>query len=119
MARKELDCLTRRSMLNSKNETPETLTAIGLEFMENGYLSDAIDFLAKAENKEALAALTPQAIEQGDFFLFNRIKKILKMEPSIAELQTLAAQAETQGKVNFAAQAKDRLEKSGLSAGEE
>jgi hypothetical protein len=105
-----LDCLKRRSLLNSKNESPQTLIGLGRGFAAEGYLSDAVDFLAKAGDTDGLRELTPRAIEDGDYFLLTRITKVLQRKAETSELETLAGNAERLGKLAFAARARADLE---------
>jgi hypothetical protein len=104
------DSLKRRSLLNSKNESPQTLSELGRGFAAEGYLSDAVDFLAKAGDAEGLGELTPRSIEEGDYFLLTKIAKALGRKPEASELEALARNAERLGKLTFAARARADLE---------
>lgn len=101
-----LPCLDKRELLNDASESPESLSSWGERYQSEGFLSDAVDFYEKAGNGEALRQLSEQVKEEGDFFLFNRISRILKLQPGPEEWQTLVQNAEKLGKMAFAVQAR-------------
>jgi len=102
-----LDCLERRNLMNSREVAPEELVQIGRAYAEAGFLSDAVDFWAMAEDKEGLQGLLIQIIDEGDFFLYRRIKKILNQPFDPSDLGRLAENAERLGKYAFAQQAQN------------
>ena len=104
------DCLKRRSLLNDPNAEPENLVRLGLEFAEQGFICDAADFFERAGDRERLTELSPGLLEEGDVFLFTRIKKILGEAMHIKEWRSLAENASKLGKEAFAAQAAARAE---------
>lgn len=106
----KLDCMSLRRLLNSKDSSPEKYIAAGRELAENGSLSDAVDFLAKAGNEEDLEKIMETAIEEGDFFLYGRIVKALGRKAGEFELQRILDNADKLGKSSFAAQAGNALE---------
>jgi len=95
--------------MNSRETAPEELVQIGRVYTAAGFLSDAVDFWAKAGDKEGLDRLSAQAIEDGDFFLYNRIKKVLHQPLDPGDLGRLAENAERLGKSAFAAQARKQI----------
>ncbi|MDY6850460.1 MAG: hypothetical protein SV487_00070 [Thermodesulfobacteriota bacterium] len=105
------DCLQRRSLFNSPKAAPEKLAEMAREYAIAGFLPDAVDFFAKAGDEEALDRLLAVVLEEGDYFLFSRIKSILGRETLNEEWEALAGNASRQGKAAFAAQARDHLEK--------
>ncbi|MGA7876793.1 MAG: hypothetical protein WCA08_14120 [Desulfoferrobacter sp.] len=106
MAKKrELSCLIKRDLLNQPVVSVENLLSWGQQYEGYGLLHDAVEFYEKAQAKEALFRLLKIAQEEGDTFLFKRINRILKREPSKEELLSLAKQAEGLGKKSFAAEA--------------
>ncbi|MEW5723690.1 MAG: hypothetical protein AB1896_11325 [Thermodesulfobacteriota bacterium] len=110
---RDLDCLKRRSLFNSKNEPAARISALGRKFAEEGFLADAVDFLAKAGDAEGLEALAPRVIEEGDLFLLRQITKALNRPPGRSELEVLMDHAARLGKESFATQARRLLEGEG------
>jgi len=98
--------LARRNLMNSRKAGPEELVHIGRAYAEAGFLSDAVDFLAMAEDKEGLHRLLIQIMDQGDFFLYKKIKKLLNQPFDPGDLGRLAENADRLGKLTFAAQAR-------------
>ncbi len=106
---KELDCLARRAQLNAPNAGPDKLSQIGRDLSEADFIADAVDFYAKADDREALRRLFPLVIKDGDYFLFTRLEKVLQEPAAAADLKALADNAAKLGKNSFAAQAESRL----------
>lgn len=110
MAKKrELSCLIKRDLLNQPVASVENLLSWGQQYEEQGLLHDAVEFYEKAQAKEALLRLLEVAREEGDTFLFKRVNRILKREPTREEWLSLAKQAEQSGKEAFAADAQVQL----------
>ncbi|HEC67696.1 MAG TPA: hypothetical protein ENI35_02625, partial [Candidatus Desulfofervidus auxilii] len=65
---KLLTCLKKRNYLNTPVFERKECVKYGELFQKQGFLSDAIDFFAKAEAKEKLEELLPQVITEGDVF---------------------------------------------------
>jgi len=106
MARKDsLSCLDKRDLLNQPAASLETLSYWGRKFEEAGSVFDAVDFYAKANEREALDRLLKSALDEGDAFLFKQICRALKYETGPKEWLALAKRAEELGKYAFAAQA--------------
>lgn len=106
----KLDCLTRRHLLNAAQAEPDKLGQIGRQLALEGFISDAIDFLAKAGDDDGLESLWELALDEGDYFLVSRISKTLGRRPQRTELERLAQRAAELGKNSFAAQALKQLE---------
>lgn len=110
MAKKpEFSCLIKRDLLNQPVASVENLLSWGQQYEEQGLLHDAVEFYEKAQAKEALLRLLEVAREEGDTFLFKRVNRILKREPTREEWLSLANQAEQSGKEAFAADAHGQL----------
>ena len=105
---KVLDCLNRRQMLNSTSISATKLSELAREFAGQGFLSDAVDFYAKANDQEGLAQVLNLAVDEGDYFLFTRIKKTLGLPIEPEDCQRLADRAEELGKLAFAGQARKK-----------
>lgn len=113
------DYLQRRSLFNSPKAAPEKLAELAQEYAIAGFLPDAVDFFAKAGDEEALDRLLAVVLEEGDYFLFTRIKSILGRETLDEEWEALAENASRQGKAAFVARAREHLEKVKAEPGQE
>lgn len=100
-----LNCLEKRDLLNQSAVSVEMLREWGERFEQSGMLYDAVDFFKKAYANEALERLLDTAREDGDLFLYQKIAKILKIDPSRDEWISLGTRAEELGKTAFARQA--------------
>jgi tetratricopeptide (TPR) repeat protein len=101
----KLSCLEKRDLLNQAAVSIETLVRWGEQYEAMGLVHDAVDFFEKAHAREALERLLPIAREEGDLFLFKRLCRFLSREITRDEWLQLAAKAEEQGKIRFAAEA--------------
>ena len=100
--KKLLSCLKKRDLLNSDKLDGSRLAALGEAYLQENRLSDAIDFFAKAEHLEGLNSLKDRCISEGDFFLFNRLIKILGESPASEGWTRLGDSAVAHGKLHFA-----------------
>ncbi len=107
---RELSCLMKRELLNQAAVSVDSIVAWGQQCEQNGLVYDAVDFYEKAQATEPLLRLLKVSQEEGDAFLFKRINKILKREPSQEEWRCLAGKAEEMGKHSFARQALGHLQ---------
>lgn len=107
-----LDCLTRRRMMNSKDVPPDRLKRTAQEFVDAGFLNDAVDWYAKSNAVEELQQLTPIALAEGDYFLFCRLLSVLGRPADDSEWAALAENAAKRGKDAFAAKARGRMQPS-------
>ena len=106
----DLHCLKRRELLHAANAAPAKLTEVGRDFVVSGHLSDAVDFMVKAGDNEGLERLIEVTLDEGDLFLYKRIKRELGQTPEARDLKVLAENARRQGKEAFALQAEKMLE---------
>lgn len=120
-----LGCMEKRDIFNKTGVSREDLLLWGDDFLEEGALSDAIDFYARANStgddssssaREALEKIRNLAMEEGDLFLFTKVSRALAREPDPDELKSLAEHAGRLGKELYAAQA---LARAGLNASPE
>ena len=72
--KRELSCLIKRDLLNQPVASVENLLSWGQQYEEYGLLHDAVEFYEKAQAKEALFRLLEVAQEEGDTFLFLRLR---------------------------------------------
>jgi hypothetical protein len=91
------DPLSRRLLLDGETD-PSRLKALGTAFLEAGREIEAIEFLAKAEDRESLRTLQDAAVERGDVFLMKSASAGLKEEPPVARWRTLAEAATAAGR---------------------
>jgi hypothetical protein len=108
-----LDSINRRRLLNDGSPDPVKLGSLAREFAEQGFLSDAVDFLEKAKDTESLTALLDTAVSEGDLFLVRRILRILGRKPDKDLLLSVAENADRLGKALFAGQAREAAEDNG------
>jgi hypothetical protein len=108
--KKLLSCLKKRDLLNSGKADKSELTKLGERYLHEDRLSDTIDFFEKAEHFEGLTQLKEQCIAKGDYFLFQRIAKILEESPSSEEWIQLGDKALHLGKLLCARSAYQQAE---------
>ena len=109
MAGKKLpSCLKKRDLLNSDRADKDTLIKFGQGFLQEGSISDCIDFFEKADYVEGLIQLKEKCAAEGDYFLFQRLVKILQDSPSPEEWTQLGDKALGLGKLLFASFAYQR-----------
>jgi tetratricopeptide (TPR) repeat protein len=100
--RKVLGCLTKRDLLNSDKVDPSKLADLGKLYLQEDRLSDAIDFFEKANYREGLDQLRKRCVEEGDFFLYQRLAKSMELPSEPDDLIRLADAALSRGKLYFA-----------------
>jgi hypothetical protein len=100
--KKLLSCLKKRDLLNSGKADKSELIKLGERYLLEDRLSDAIDFFEKAEHFEGLTQLKEQCVAKGDYFLYQRIAKILEESPPSEEWLQLGDNALHMGKLLFA-----------------
>jgi hypothetical protein len=109
-SRSSLSCLDKREILNRTSAPVNILLEWGKHYEEVDQPSDSIDFYAKAGSRTDLERLVARVIEDGDFFLLNRLCRELGRQPSREELTAVAEKAEALGKVRFAEGARALLQ---------
>ncbi|MBU2549181.1 MAG: hypothetical protein KKB20_12250 [Proteobacteria bacterium] len=105
----DLDSLARRNLLNSRSPDPDKMIRLGRTCLEEGHLSDAVDFLSAIDDETGLETVLETAVDEGDFFIYSRAVKVLERPMEASTLERLAENAERLGKLVFAAQARNRL----------
>lgn len=103
--KKSLGCMDKRNILNQPAVSTDRLKSWGDRFFEMAYWNDAIDFYEKINDRQALESILRVAREEGDLFLFNRVNRVLNLEPKSQDLVELAEQAGKLGKGLFASEA--------------
>ncbi|WP_372371322.1 hypothetical protein [Candidatus Uabimicrobium sp. HlEnr_7] len=100
--------LDKRPIIYGKQTAEDKVKAVGLQFLANGDLNDAIDCFRKIKDTEELKKLTPQMVEMGDFFFAKKIDEFSPLTKE--EWKNLAENAEKQNKIFFARSAYAMLE---------
>lgn len=89
---KHPDPLSRRHLLEREIE-PSKASAIAKAYLDEGREIEAIDFFAKAEDRDALMKIQEVAVERGDVFLMKAASEGLGEEASTARWEELARRA--------------------------
>ena len=110
--KKLLSCLKKRNLLNADKMDRSELVKFGERYMQDGRFSDSIDFYQKAEHVEGLNQLSELCKAEGDYFLYQRLTKILERSPSNEEWMQLGDNALAQGKFLFARSAYQQADSS-------
>jgi hypothetical protein len=108
--KKLLSCLKKRDLLNSGKADKSELTKLGERYLHEDRFSDAIDFFEKAEHLKGLMQLKKQCVSKGDYFLCQRLAKILEESPPPKEWIQLGDNALNLGKLLFARSAYQQAE---------
>lgn len=96
------DYRLKQKLLYIDKTNPDLLKKYGDLFMEEGFLSDALDFYQKAGNGEALQKIRTMALENGDVMLFQQAAKALGMELKPADWENVGEKAIALKKYCFA-----------------
>jgi hypothetical protein len=80
-------------------------------YLEEGREIEAIDFLRKAQAKEALGELRRQALARGDAFLLRSVTVALDCEPERDEWRTVAEAASSTGRDRYATEARRQADR--------
>ena len=111
MAGKKLpSCLKKRDLLNSDRVDKSELIKLGQGYLQEGFISDCIDFFEKAQHFKGLAQLKEKCAAGGDYFFYQRVVKILQDSPSPEEWTQVGDKALGLGKLLFARLAYERAE---------
>lgn len=100
--KKLLSCLRKRDLLNSDRGDPAQLGHLGTRYLEDGRISDAVDFFEKAHDREGLSRLLGRCLAEGDFFLYRRVSRVLDISPAAEDWTKLGDAALSLGKLYFA-----------------
>jgi tetratricopeptide (TPR) repeat protein len=95
-------CMKKRDLLNSDRSDPAYFVQLGTAYLEEGRISDAIEFFEKAGHREGLDRLLQRCLEDGDLFLYRKIAKILDLSSSPDQWIELGDRALSLGKLHFA-----------------
>jgi tetratricopeptide (TPR) repeat protein len=109
-SRKLPDYNLKQKILYIDNTSPEVLQNYGNMFLEEGSLSDALDFYEKAKHHEGMQKIRAIAYDTGDVMLFQRAAKALNLELNKTDWESIGQKAVALKKYSFAQHA---FEKSG------
>jgi hypothetical protein len=100
--------IAKRDLLHGAKNSSHAQTA--QKFESEGWISDAIDFYNKAEDRASLLRLQNAAAAEGNAFLVLKVVRLLKQGDSeLDAVRTVAAKAEAQGMVRYAISAYEKL----------
>lgn len=96
---------SKQQILFAKDAKPETLSDYGRRYLAAGWLSDALEFFARAGDKRGLDEIRARSIQEGDVFIFRRVLDAQAETARDAEWAQLAENARQVGKLQFAREA--------------
>jgi hypothetical protein len=103
--------LQKRDILYGvKKTSPEELRRLAASLAVEGWLSDAVDFLAQAKHQAGLNELRTRASAEGDSFLFLKISRLMgEADAPIDLLRQCGENAEAAGKNRYALKAYEKI----------
>jgi hypothetical protein len=96
---------SKQQILFGKDAKPEALSGYGRRYLEAGWLSDALEFFARAHDRQGLEDIRARSIQEGDVFIFRRVLDAQAETAREAEWKQLAENARQLGKLQFAREA--------------
>jgi hypothetical protein len=96
------DYRLKQKILYIDNTNPDVLKKYGDLFLEEGYVSDALDFYQKAKSTESIEKIRVIALNTGDVMLFQRAAKALDTEIKQTDWEIISQKAISLKKYNFA-----------------
>lgn len=100
--------IAKRDLIHSAKNSTHAQT--GAKFEAEGWLSDAVDFYNKADEREAMLRIQKNAAAEGNAFLVLKVARFLKQEGDpTGAIAMVAEKAESLGMVRYAIAAYDRL----------
>ncbi len=106
--RKLPDYRSKQKILHIDKTSPEVLIRMGDAFLEEGALSDALDFFSRANHTAGIKKISEIAMQNGDVFLYAKAARALNVEPSGADWDDIAQRAIDLKKYAFARHAIDK-----------
>jgi hypothetical protein len=97
-----LDYSTKQKLLYINKASQTTLQNHGDSFLEDGLLSDALDFYQQAGFERGLQKIKDIAFERGDVMLFQQAAKALNLELKAADWESIGQKAMELKKYYFA-----------------
>jgi capsule polysaccharide modification protein KpsS len=96
------DYRLKQKILYVDNTSTDVLRNFGNLFLEEGCVSDALDFYLKAKHVEGIQKIKEMALNTGDVMLFQRAAKSLNMEIKQADWEIISQKAISLKKYGFA-----------------
>lgn len=96
------DYRLKQKILYTDNTSHDVLQNYGNLFLEEGCISDALDFYQKAKHTDGMEKIKNMALDTGDIMLFQRAAKALTMEIKQADWEIISQKAVSLKKYNFA-----------------
>ncbi len=93
--------LERRHLIEQELDAKRA-SQIAEAYLVDGRNNEALDFLVKADDREALKRLASQAVDDGDAFLLQTVSRATGDEPDRATWDRCADAAEAKGKDRYA-----------------
>jgi len=106
--RKLPDYRLKQKILYIDKTSPETLVRYGDLYLEENYLSDALEFYIKAGRPAGMEKVKNLAMENGDVFLFQGASRALQLEPGKSDWENIAKRAMDLKKYAFARHALEK-----------
>ncbi|PKN36979.1 MAG: hypothetical protein CVU62_12860 [Deltaproteobacteria bacterium HGW-Deltaproteobacteria-2] len=102
------DYRLRQKILYVDKANQKVLQDYGNSLLEEGFLSDALDFYQKAEDKGGLQKIKDIAFDRGDVMLFQQAAKALNLELKPADWENIGQKAISLKKYSFARHALEK-----------
>ncbi len=106
MAKSQIPNPMARRHLIEREMTAERSRAVADAYLAEGRASEALAFVAKAEDWALAGELADRAVAEGDAFLLTQLAAILPEPPDAARWLELADVAEGLGKARYAEMAR-------------
>ena len=106
--KKLYDYLLKQKILYIDKVNPHVLQNYGNLFLEEGLLSDALDFYQKANDNSGMQKIKDISFDRGDVMLFQQAAKALHMELKPADWEGIGQKAIDLKKYFFAQHALER-----------
>jgi hypothetical protein len=108
------DYSSKQKILYVDKTNPDVLKNYGDMLLEEGMLSDALEFYQKANNSDGLQKIKDGALDRGDVMLFLQSAKALNIELTPADWEGIAQKAIELKKYSFAQQALKKANNDGM-----
>ncbi|MGD0277741.1 MAG: hypothetical protein ABSC11_00385 [Smithella sp.] len=102
------DYRLKQKILYVDKVNPSSLQNYGDLFLEEGHLSDALDFYQKANHNSGLQKIKEIAFNNGDVMLFQQAVKALNLELKPADWEGIGQKAMELKKYSFAQHALEK-----------
>ena len=104
------DYRLKQKILYIDKVNQNVLQSYGDSLLEEGFLSDAIDFYQKAGNNNGLQKIKDMAFDRGDVMLFQQAAKALHLELKPADWESIGQKAIDLKKYYFALHATEKAD---------